>query len=258
MKIKNIYTYEDNFGKLTLTRNNSFKKIEKFFEKYPVEYCDNYYFNKETLKIYEVDDTIMEGYTGLYESADNFIQIKDVKNALTHELLHMSSNDLRNEIEFGTYKSFTKFLVPIVEGITEFLSSEIDNRKISSYYLESFCSKMLFVSDNSLLKYYFTADNDGFYQLYNEIDLLNLIYNLSRLTDSEITGNVRDNVHVLFHSLLNIELSKEKDPKKLMLYRDLFLDLLNTDNVKLCFDYCFKDYHTYAKKLVDRKFGIRK
>ena len=267
MKIKNIYNSCDNFGKLTLVKNNSFKRIEKFFEGFPVDYSTNYFYNKNSLKIYEMDRVYLsEDATGLYDPFENIICVSDIKDALTHELIHMCScdriSDKNKVIMFGEYKNKSEELYLISEGITEFLSALIDKREVDAYNLECFVSRMLFISDESMLKYYFNADNYGFlYKLYDEKELMNILYNLSYIVSSEYVDTpdeYRKSFHVLLNSLLNRELSKEKSAGRLLIYRDLFLELLKDEEIKDMLKENYKDYHNYARRLVDNKFGIRK
>lgn len=267
MKIRNIYNSCDNFGKLTLVKNNSFRKIEKFFEGLPVDYSVNYFYNKNSLKIYEMDRVYLDANaTGLYDPLENVICVSDIKDALTHELIHMCSCDrisYKDKVKmFGEYKNKSDELYLISEGIVEFLSSLIDKRVVDAYNFESFVARMLFVSDESVLKYFFNADNYGFlYNIFDEKELMNVLYNLSYIVSSEYVDTpdeYRKCFHVLLNSLLNIELSKENNACRLLIYRDLFLELLKDEEIKDMLNGNYKDYHNYARRLVDNKFGIRK
>lgn len=273
MKINQILTSKNNFGPITLEKNNSFTRIEKFLANQDPICSENYYQNKENLTIFYLDKMDFDQVCASYLADGNLIYIKDYKNDLTHELMHMSSTKFTNEDFkiFSTHKVWDNELLAIEEGITEFLASLIDNKPIDSYGIRSFVASMLYTStDGEIIIPYLTADGQSFIEMFNPQDIHNLLFNLSVIQSNEIFGiplDVNDNhqgyINCFFdmlESLIDIELRNNPSHKKLMKYRELFLSSLEDELVKSEIAYCLNlySYHNKARNLIDLKILRRK
>ncbi len=260
MEIKKIYTNETGFGKLEKAKDSPFKIVEHYLEKFPTEYQKNYYENKQGLRIYVMDEVDCPNTEGLYEFNINRIQIENncIKSALSHELFHMASNDLKNKSMFG-YTDECPGLSCLGEGLTELFASNAEERLASYYFLEVFTANMLLHTDPLIAKYYFTGDSIGFLKNFNELDIQNILINLQVLKEPSISNHkdvlkYQKYLKILLNSLINIELNKNQHQTEysLQLYREEFLSYL--EGISNIEEY-YIGYHNYAKKLIDRRIG---
>lgn len=263
MKILEIYNCENNFGELTKNPDNSFTRIEKFLADKRLDYADNYYTNKDRLKVFLYDKLLRE-YVGEFDVVGDNIEIKITHpDHLTHELLHMASYDFYNPEKYAYCSLNEGPANALSEGMTEYLASIIDNVKVDCYYFESFIARMLNTTQN-IWQYYFVPDYDRFIELYNEKDILNLminsnIYNkrddkIEEITQEEVSEAIINSLE----ALILIEFSKEKDLTNIVKYRDEFLSLLEGSDIKTILDEYNKEYFDFSKKLMDAKIRERK
>lgn len=259
MQVKKIYTGKKGFEEVK-KQNKSVETLDNFF-KINFQYSKNYHRNLETLEIIEVDDLKQYEADGLYYPDTNIIRISDVKNAMSHELTHMASTDIKGKKTFSTCKKFNEF-TPLAEGMTEYLKFLATSDKVNAYLWEAFAAEMLTMTDENTIRAYFNASSEKFISLFDKKDIYNIIINLF-LTNSDVYPteyndvlNFQKNVRTVLESLVNIELASTKDKNKLRLYRELYLSLLENENLKYEFLLKnYKGYHNYAKKLTDRLIG---
>jgi len=270
MKIKEIYTANNNFGNLTLVKNNSFERVEIFFSKLDPIYSQNYYKNKETLQLFLLDKMNFDQVDASYTPDGNFIFISHVEDDLTHELMHMASVEINgNERkDFSTNGFWSDELVAIEEGMAEFLASLIDKKPFLAYVVESFVAKMLCTStDKGILLPFFKADGQGFIDMFNKKDIYNVLINLSVFHYNQVFGaevfpdedkeGYEKCFYDMLEALIDIELNEGRSSKKTMKYRDVFLSTLEEECMADEIDKISKDYHNKTKRLIDDKIRRR-
>lgn len=269
MKIKNIYTGENNFSKLSLVKNNPFVKVEKFLSTLNESCQENYYYNKQHLKIYVVDKMNFDSVSAAYSTTENAIYIENTKEHLTHELMHMASTNHRGKepISFSTHSLLENELIAFEEGMAEFLSAKINKEPIATYGINSFVAKMLYTTDYRIVVPFFCANSQKFLDMFSEIDILNVLNNLSIFHYNDFFGTdlnpefeeqgYQECFHDLLDSLLDIELKKKRTSKELRRYRDIFLSSLQEEVIKCEVEDFSEDYHNKAKRLIDSRLRRR-
>lgn len=270
MKIKKIYTSKNNFGRITLVKDNPFVRVEQFLSKLDESCRVNYYDNKSDLKIYLADKLNFDEVSAVYVSSNNSIFIADVNEHLTHELMHMASTNRRGKsfVSFSTHHTWEDELIALEEGMAEFLSSKINDKPIETYGINSFVAKMLYTStDAKILVPFFQANGQKFLSMFSEIDILNVLHNLSIFHYNNIFGTdvstdfdsqgYRECFCDLLEALIDIELKKQRNSKQLEKYREVFLTSLEDEVVKFEVEDFYENFHNKARKLIDSRLKRR-
>ena len=269
MKIKNIHTGETNFSKLNLVKNNPFVKVERFLSTLNESCQANYYHNKQNLKIYVVDKMNFDSVGAAYSTTENAIYIENNTEHLTHELMHMASTNHhgKDPVSFSTHPLLEDELIAFEEGMAEFLSSKINKEPIATYGINSFVAKMLYTTDSRIVVPFFCANSQKFLDMFSEIDILNVLNNLSILHYNNFFGTdlnpdfeeqgYQECFHDLLDSLLDIELQRKRTSKELRRYRDIFLSSLQEEVIKCEIEDFSEDYHNKAKRLIDSRLRRR-
>lgn len=269
MKIKQIYTGENDFSKLTLVKNNPFVKVEKFLSTLNESCQKNYYHNKQHLKIYVVDKMNFDSVDAAYFPTENVIYIENNTKYLTHELMHMASTDhrVKEPVSFSSHPLLENELMALEEGIAEFLSLKIAKEPITGYGINSFVAKMLYTTDSRIVVPFFCANSQKFLSMFSEIDILNVLNNLTIFHYNNFFGTdlnpefeeqgYQECFYDLLDSLLDIELKKKRTSKEIRRYRDIFLSSLQEEAVKCKVEKFSEDYHNKAKRLIDSRLRRR-
>ena len=266
MKVINVY---DKNSDIRSYGRNIFKATEEVLSMYPKEYSDCYYKNLESLELLYVDKMPNSSLLGYYNDEANVIFFSE-KSAMGHELFHMASSDLEN----GNYAFLSKLELEngLIEGMTEYFNTRAYNLEIpSAYQFEVFCVTMLEKIPN-IFRPYFIPNNKDFMSLFpNKRDIYSLLYSLNIYNDmylnymeeyysgKEITTNFKEFrkvIHNVLVSLVDIELSIEKDPYNLKQYGYKFMDYLSSDKIPALTEDIYPKCYQYADKLIDKK--IRK
>lgn len=256
MIVKNIYTGKEGFEELK-KKYRPVRLIDDYMKTHPT-YADNYHYNLETLEVIQVDK-MPRLLKGTYEARTNIIRIGKINNTIIHELLHMASS--YENVNFGDSTNHHEFDT-LSEGLTEYLSACISKRNVDVYIWESFVAMMLTVSDPETIQTYFDGMGEDFIGLFNKKDIYDIILN-TYFTRQNVEIETYDDVldfqkctRIVLNKLIDIELAKEKDPQKLKFYREIFLEGLSTEDMRLTFkEGKYEEYHNYAKRLIDRKIG---
>ncbi len=266
MKIKKIYKSVDNFNGLVNPSDNSFKRIDKFLENFDSSCRVNFDKNRETLKVFLVDELNCYPGDAFYVPEGNYIYVAHLKQNFTHELLHMSSTKTPSGYAFASYKACEQILLPIEEGITEYLASIIDNRELECYFLESFVAKMLYLStDRKIAIPYFKATGKEFMNMFDETNIYQVLMNLRYLSEDEeldfripgVAENSRACFYDMLEALIDIELRKRHSQKRLDNYRTSFLDTLEDEWINDYIGDFDKHYHNKVRKLIDGRIERR-
>jgi len=170
MKITQIYTGENNFSNLSLVKNNPFVKVERFLSTLSEPCQENYYHNKQNLKIYLVDKMNFDCVQASYYPEGNYIYIENTTKDLTHELMHMASTDQRGQkpVSFSDHPRLEDELIPLEEGLAEFLASKIIKEPIATYGINSFVAKMLYTTDSRIVVPFFCANSQKLLNMFSE------------------------------------------------------------------------------------------
>jgi len=271
MKIKEIYTNSNNFGNLTFVKDNPFARVERFLATLDPVCSQNYYRNKETLRLFLLEKMNFEQVSAAYGTNENFIYAADLEKDLGHELMHMAFTKFVDGQgrTFSDASSWSHELYPLEEGMAEFLSSLINEREIETYGIESFTAKMLYTStDKKILVPCFCADSDAIIKMFQEKDIHNVLMNLAIFHYNEICGTELNPEYEeegytecfcdMLEALIDIEINRGKTQERLGKYRDIFLSSLEEEVIKYeVEDFC-QDYHNKARKLIDWKIGRRR
>ena len=263
MKVLNLY---DKNSDLRCYKKNIFKTMEIFLKHFPEEYKTCYKRNLDSLELFKVDRMDDETMTGAYNNQANVIFF-EMNNSLGHELFHVASNDLVNNIY--AFESKIEIEDGLIEGMTEYLTMKAyDLTKPGSYAFEVFSVTMLEDVPN-IFRPYFIPNHKDFISLFpNKRDIYSLLYSLNTynelsldylastytnkdiLVDMDILVNsIRDT----FNNLIALELSMEKDNYKLKEYSDKFMDYLMSDNVRFILNELYPNYLRYAEKQINKK-----
>ncbi len=268
MKVIKVY---DKDSDIRSYNRNVFRATESLLATFPYEYGENYRHNLETLELIQVDKFTDNSMTGYYDDQANVIFFTK-KMAVGHELFHMASNDL----EEGTYAFQSKMQMELglIEGMTEYFAVKAYDLEIpGAYPFEVFCVTMLEDIPN-IFKPYFIPNNKEFISLFpNRRDIYSLLYSLdaynemySKILDNEYNKKdddinitlFRNTIKDVFNSLIEIELSLEKDPHMLRQYDFKFMEYLGGKKLELLFNKFYPKYYEYADKLIDKKIRKRK
>ena len=268
MKVINLY---DKNSDIRSYGRNIFKATEEVLAMFPDEYGECYYKNLESLELIQVDKLINESLLGYYDDEANVIFFRD-KNAMGHEMFHMTSNDLEN----GNYAFLSKMGIEngLIEGMTEYFNTKAYYLEIpSTYQFEVFCVTMLEDIPN-IFRPYFKPNSKEFISLFpNKKDIYSLLYSLNTYNDlylkymeeyysgKDITNNSKEFklvIHDVLTNLIDIELSIEKDPDMLRKYGYKFMDYIGGDKIPSLTDDIYPNVYEYADKLIDKKIRKRK
>ena len=257
MQIIRIY---DGKCDLRWQNKNVFRTTERFLKKYPEEYKRLYDKNLQTLTLWRCDELLNKSLDGEYYLDSNIITYI-ANSALGHELFHVASYDSeKDQLAFGGNLGIGEGLL---EGMTEYLFMKaFDLDGPGSYVLEVFAVAML--SDMpDLFKHFFIPDHNGFINIFpNRKEIYNLLlsvdsYNKEYLDlisgdkdreDSVDMNDFRKHIRQIFDNLISIELSVEKDSKKLKEFRNKFMDLLETPYIRYTINQFYPRYCAYAEK----------
>lgn len=267
MKVLNVYSKKDLF--LLKYRKRSIALImNEFFKRFPLSYRKNYDKNLETLEIHKVDSMFDDFDNASYFPSMNLLIFK--KNfGLPHELMHMASSDrelgLFGFCQDGQYSLYEQGLL---EGMTEYLACLATGGKPSSYFFECFVSSML-ANVEGIFEPYFIPDYNKFVSLFpNKKDILSLMYGLDFYHEKikEIDDNTSDEeidriavaVKNVIDSLIDVELSFDKDYNERSDYSDKFMDMISDRNIDCIVGDVCPDYEDYAyDKIKKRVLGRR-
>lgn len=263
--MKVLEVYEGNKRELVSDGVNVFNKMDEFFRKKPSEYRKLYDRNLTGLKLYRVDEFYdQDSSRGEYDTGNNIILFKDYF-AVPHELVHMATTDREDE-KFAFVNGFMNMEIALIEGMTELEASKImGNDKPIAYYFEHFCALMISNIDG-IEKAFFTADGEGFIKLFpDKKDIYSLMYSLSYYSHggsiiqtkediSYVTRAIQDTIN----SLIDIELSYERDIDKLKIYKEKFMDMISDKDVALYLKEVYPDYRNYAYHEVKKRIKTRK
>ncbi len=268
MKVINVY---DKNSDIRSYNRNIFKATEAVLKKFPKEYSNCYYKNLESLELIQVDKMTNASFLGYYDDGANAIFFIE-KSAMGHELFHMASNDLEN----GNYAFYSKLGIEngLIEGMTEYFNTKAYNLEVpSAYQFEVFCVTMLEDIPN-IFRPYFIPNYKDFISLFpNKRDIYSLLYSLNVYNDmylnymeeyysgKEITTNFRELRTIINHvlaSLVDIELSIEKDPFMLKEYSDKLMNYICSDKIPTLTEDIYPKCYQFADKLIDKKIRKRK
>lgn len=260
--MKIIDVYDKNSGKiLTCGGISIFKMFDDYFSTFPVEWRKNYDNNLKTVEIFRVDDMPMDN-SGEYDTENNRIRFINF-SSLPHELVHMASYDSKND-KMAFAKNVSDFETSLIEGMTEYIAMQIVSlEKPIAYHFPVFCISMLSEIEG-LFEPYFVPSYQKFLKLFpNKKDILSLMYSLDYYNDNVYQDNpkyelMKCSIKDTIDSLIDIEFSIEKDSKKLKLYKEKFMDLLNDDSMETYLGDFFGDYIDYAncelnKRLIKKR-----
>jgi len=166
-----------------------YRKVEEVLSTFPEDCTKNYYENKKTLEIREMEIDV-PNITGDYDHEDNVIEFKK-EEAIPHELFHMSFRDKDkvgkklfedNEFIYSNGIAY-KYMIDdelqitgkgLVEGFAEYLS-----RKCCSYighqYLYFFTDLFISVHGEDIINYPLQNDVKGFYEDNRFFDIFEVV-----------------------------------------------------------------------------------
>lgn len=269
MKVLEIY---DKNSDLRYYNKNIFLLMDEFFKTFPKEYSDNYYRNLETLKLFKVDSCYEKSEGGFY-TPDNMLFFCK-KGSIVHELMHMASY-LMGTDKIGFSIVNRSFLEDgLQEGMTEYLAQKaLKLDRARGYHFESFCVSMLDTIPN-IFKPYFIPNKEEFISLFpNERDIYSLMYSLNYYNqeavdyiNSLIKGIDPDIEEVILQksirdtldTLIDIELSIEKDPRELEIYSEKYMDLLGDYMIDLIVGEIYPNYKNYANKQINKRIRSKR
>lgn len=267
MKVLDIYT-KDNFNLITCGGIEICKMMDKFFLRFPASYRKNYDKNLETLEVQRVDEMPDKHDRADYYPKSNTILFKSFL-ALPHELMHVSSSDLVNNIfAFSRTGEYALYENGLLEGISEFLSCIAKDGEPDGYFFECFTVDMLSEIDG-FFEPYFIPSYDKLISLFpNKRDICSLMYSLDFYHDkvsmsTEDDGiieieRVSDSVRSVIDSLIDIELSFNRSIREKKRYSDKFMDLISGTDINCVVGDIYPDYVDYAHNEVKRRILRRK
>lgn len=201
---------------IIMEKFQSFADVEEVLSTFPLEYRNNYYVNKNSLKIVS-EKEVLKNVTGQYDNEKNIIFISNDNVSLIHELFHMSFRDETKvnkklydgkEWYYGNGVSFKdadgkKHCYGIVEGFCEYLSRKCSSQKGHniSYY---FTDLLISIYSEDILKYSFSNDPISF--LFDErfYNIIKFCIKLDLLEESSdeiiIITNFRQNIEDFIRS----------------------------------------------------------
>ena len=267
MKVLDVYDKKD-IDLFTYNGKTISELMDNFFLKFPSSYRENYDRNIDTLEIYRVDEMNDPNDSAEYFTISNVLMFKSYA-ALPHEIMHMSSyNSEMKKTAFlhaGVYNLIENGLY---EGMTEYLSCVAKNGAPNTYFFEYFVVSML--SDiEGIFEPYFIPSYKKIVSLFpNKKDIISLMYALDNYqnrinlltnesSDVEISM-VDDAVKSTIDSLIDIELSFNKDKLERKRYVDKFMDLIADENLDSLVSDVSPEYYDYAYHEVKRRVLGRK
>lgn len=266
MKVLDVY-YESDLDLISYQGKSIREMMDKFFLRFPESYRENYDRNMETLQMYRVDEMPDIQDSAQYFPSPNVLMFKSFTN-LPHELMHLASSDRKNRrFAFCRDGEFSFIENGLVEGMTEFLSCVAKEGTPDCYLFEYFVVSML-SSIDGIFKPFFIPNYREFISLFpNEREICSLLYSLDYYhegillldedsKDVEIK-RVGDSVKSTIDSLIDIELSFDRDRKDRKEYSDKFMSLISNDNLSalvgyVCPEYLDYAYHEVKKRLLRR------
>ena len=267
MKVIEIYDKNSN---ILDHRKNVFKAMNKYMSRFPESYSRCYRKNLETLEIIKVDRLEDGSISGIYNPAANNIFFE--KNySLGHELFHMSSNDMDNE-QFA-FESKLCIEDGIIEGMTEYHHMKAYDLPLpGAYSFEVFTVTMMEDIPN-IFESFFVPREKGIFDICKDRKAVyGFLYSLDSYNQlmMKYVGSYYGNEDILFDTtearrairhtidnLISIELSVEKDGKKLMEYADKFMDLINSNFVGDVLPELYANYVLYADKEIKKRIRNR-
>lgn len=210
----------------------------------------------------------MLGISAQYYPGPNVLMFKSFTH-LAHELMHLASSDRKNkQFAFCRDGEFSFIENALVEGMTEYLSCVAKEGTPDCYLFEYFVVSML-SSIDGIFKPFFIPNYREFISLFpNERDICSLMYSLDYyqdgilLLDEDAPGveinRIGDSIKSTIDSLIDIELSFNRDKRERKIYGDKFMDLISEDNLSaligyVCPEYLDYAYHEVKKRLLRRK-----
>lgn len=268
MKVIKVY---DKNNDIRSYNRNIFKATESILAQFPYEYGDCYRHNLETLELLQVDKMRDPSLDGYYDDKSNKIFFNK-KNSLGHEMFHMASNDLMN----GNFAFESNMLIEagLIEGMAEYFNMKAyDLDGPSAYPFEVFCVSMLEDIPHIFRPFFIPSSKDFISLFPNRRDIYSLLYSLDSYNEmytqylselycnQEITVDMalfKNTIKDVLSSLINIELSLEKDSHMLKKYDYKFMEYIGSDRLTTLFEEFYPKYYEYADKLMDKKIRKRK
>lgn len=262
MKVLDVYTKKD-LDLITCGGKKLCVLMDEFFNRFPNEYRKNYDRNLETLEIQRVDEMPDDCDSAEYLPDANILLFKSYA-ALPHELMHVASSDLINRLNgicrCGIYSIYENGMI---EGMSEFLSALALDGKPVTYFFECFAVSMI-SSIDGVFEPYFIPNYSKFISLFpNKKDILSLLYSLNFYHDKIQVINddtskddifrINDSVRSVIDSLIDIELSFNKNNKSNKVYSDKFMDLIVDKDIDFIVGDVYPDYVDYAYSQVKKR-----
>ena len=268
MKVYNVYDRNSN---ILDNGKNVFKTVEKYLSKFPMEYRKCYYDNIDTLELIKVDKLPDGSEAGTYNQDMNTIVFS--KNySLGHELMHMASTDLVNN-QFA-FESRMYIEDGLIEGMAEYHHMKAFDLRLPGAYSFEVFSVMMLEEIPDIFKSFFIPEEKGILKVCpNKKYMYGLLYSLDKYNElmldylSHVYMNEEDILidlnearmairHVI-DNLIGIELTIEKDDRKLSQYADKFMDLISSDLICDIVPLFYKNYKDYANKQIKKKIRER-
>lgn len=267
MKVLDVY-YERDLDLISSYGKSIREMMDDFFLRFPKSYRENYDRNLDTLQMYRVDEMHDVKDSAQYYPSPNVLMFKSFIN-LPHELMHLASSD-RKKQQFAFCRDGECSFIEnaLVEGMTEYLSCEAKEGTPDYYLFEYFVVSML-SSIDGIFKPFFIPDYHEFISLFpNERDICSLMYSLDFYQDGILlldedsndveVDRIGNSVKSTIDSLIDIELSFNRDRKERKIYSDKFMDLISDDDLSaligyVCPEYLDYAYHEVKKRLLRRK-----
>lgn len=266
MKVLDVY-YESDLDLISCYGMSIRDMMDNFFSKFPSSYRENYDKNIATIQMYLVDEMRNVNDSAQYYPGPNVLMFESFVN-LPHELMHLASSDrINKQFAFCRDGEFSFIEGALIEGMTEYLSC-IAKESVPDYYLfECFVVSML-SSIDGIFKPFFIPNYREFISLFpNERDICSLLYSLDYyqdcilLLDDDVPNveidRIGNSVKSTIDSLIDIELSFNKDRRERKIYSDKFMDLISDSNLSslvgyVCPEYLDYAYHEVKKRLLRR------
>lgn len=210
-------------------RESVYKFAEVMVQNFSMNDLTNFYNNIKTLKV-SYGEFISEGTTGIYRSDENKIVLDEdqVDISIYHELFHMSSSILKDEITYSGFHQYSPKLGNLGRGINEGYTELLSRR--------------YFVGDSSSYEYQFVIVNkleeligkEKMGNLYLNANLFGLIQELKQYSSEEDIMKFISSVDFAHVHLYD---------KKLKLFEKKMIE----DSLKYANEFLIK---SYSKKLL--------
>ena len=182
-------------------------------------------------------------------------------------MFHMASNDMLNKQ--NAFETKLDIEDGLIEGMTEYSFMKAYNlNKPSSYPFEVFCVTMLEDIPN-IFKPYFVPDKKEIINLFpNRKDIYGLLYSLNtynKIMLDYISNQYMDTDIIIdltlfmnafratVDNLINIELSLEKNSNELKIYKEKFMDLINSECIYNAVSSLYPSYQKYVLRKINNK-----